>query len=319
MLSQRFEGTVEFIFIDGASDDRTLEILRELQREDPRIRILENPRRSTPVGLNIGLEAARGRFIARMDAHTLYPDDYLARGVERLGRGDVAHVSGPQLPRGNGRWSRRVAMALTTPLGRGGARFRKESEGEIEVDSGFTGIWPREVLDAHGGWDEAWHNDQDSELAARIREAGGRIVCLPEMAAEYIPRDSLSGLARQYWRYGYYRAKTSKAHPTSMRHSHVLAPTLALSLSMAMMPLGIVRWLARGVIALWCAVVVAMTVNESWRDTSAELAASPADFAAMPAVFGAMHLAWGFGFLIGCIRFGPPMRALANLVRRSPA
>jgi succinoglycan biosynthesis protein ExoA len=319
MLAQRFDGSVEFIFIDGASDDRTLEILRELQQTDPRIRILENPQRSTPVGLNLGLAAAEGRYIARMDAHTLYPEDYLARGVERLRRGDVDHVSGPQLPRGNGKWSRRVAMALATPLGRGGARFRTESEDEIEVDSGFTGMWPRAVLTRHGGWDEDWHNDQDSELAARIREAGGRIVCLPEMAAEYIPRDSLKGLASQYWRYGFYRAKTSNAHPQSMRRSHVLAPSLALALAMALAPLGGLRWMARAVIALWCAVVVAVTLSESWRDTSSELAASPADLIALPAVFGAMHLAWGFGFLIGCLRFGAPLRALAGLARRRPA
>jgi succinoglycan biosynthesis protein ExoA len=316
MLAQRFAGTVEFIFIEGASDDRTLEILRELQQTDPRIRILENPQRSTPVGLNIGLAAAEGRFIARMDAHTLYPEDYLARGVERLRRGDVSHVSGPQLPRGNGKWSRRVAMALATPLGRGGARFRTESEGEIEVDSGFTGVWPRAVLNAQGGWAEDWHNDQDSELAARIREAGGRIVCLPEMAAEYIPRNSLRGLARQYWRYGYYRAKTSNAHPESMRRSHVLAPSLALSLSFAVLPLGGLRWMARGVIGLWCVVVLAVALSESWRDSSAELAASPVDVAALPAVFAAMHLAWGFGFLVGCLRFGAPLRALAGLARR---
>ena len=31
-----------------------------------------------------------------------------------------------------------------------------------------------------------------------------------------------------------------------------------------------------------------------------------------------MHLAWGFGFLFGCVRFGPPLRALAHLARRRP-
>ena len=165
--------------------------------------------RNTPAGLNIGLANARGAYIARMDAHTLYPEDYLARGVARLRRGDADHVSGPQLAHGDGTWSRRVALALDTPLGRGGAQFRQASNGEIEVDSGFTGVWPRSMLEAHGGWDEDWPNDQDSELAARIRGGGGRIVCLPEMGAEYIPRDSLKALARQYWRYGVYRAKTS--------------------------------------------------------------------------------------------------------------
>jgi succinoglycan biosynthesis protein ExoA len=48
MLAQRFDGTIEFLFIDGDSEDRTAEILHELQREDERVRILKNPRRSTP-------------------------------------------------------------------------------------------------------------------------------------------------------------------------------------------------------------------------------------------------------------------------------
>ena len=74
MLSQRFDGEIEFIFIDGASEDRTVAILRELARSDPRVHILDNPRRSTPSSLNIGLAEARGAFIARMDAHTFYAE-----------------------------------------------------------------------------------------------------------------------------------------------------------------------------------------------------------------------------------------------------
>lgn len=320
MLAQQFDGTIEFIFIDGDSEDRTVEILRELQQVDPRVRILRNPRRSTPVSLNIGLANADGAFIARMDAHTLYPEDYLARGVARLSRGGADHVSGPQLAHGAGTWSRRVALALDTPLGRGGAQFRHATEGEIEVDSGFTGVWPRAVLEAHGGWDEDWHNDQDSELAARIRGGGGRILCLPEMGARYIPRDSLRALARQYWRYGVYRAKTSGAHPESMRRSHLLAPSVALSLAAAVLPLGGVRRFGRVAFALWCAVVVGVATAESWRaDSALEFDASAADMASLPAVFGAMHLAWGFGFLFGCVRFGPPLRALAHLTRRARA
>jgi glycosyltransferase involved in cell wall biosynthesis len=319
ILAQRFDGAIEFLFIDGASEDRTAEILLELQRMDGRVRILQNPLRSTPTGLNIGLANARGAYIARMDAHTLYPEDYLARGVARLRRGDAEHVSGPQIAHGDGTWSRRVALALDTPLGRGGAQFRQASNGEIEVDSGFTGVWPRSVLEAHGGWNEEWRNDQDSELAARIRGRGGRILCLPEMSARYIPRDSLTGLVRQYWRYGEYRAKTSGAHPESMRRSHLLAPSLALSMAAAVLPLGRLRRLGRVAIGLWCAAVVGVATVEARRADTSELDATTADLAALPAVFGAMHLAWGFGFLFGCVRFGPPLRAIAQLARRNPA
>ena len=320
MLAQRFDGTIEFLFIDGASNDRTAEILRELQREDERVRILENPRRSTPVGLNIGLANARGAYIARMDAHTLYPEDYLAKGVARLRRGGADHVSGPQLAYGDGTWSRRVALALETPLGYGGAQFRHASNGEIEVDSGFTGVWPRSVLEAHGGWNEDWHNDQDFELAARIRSSGGRILCLPEMSAEYIPRNSLSSLARQYWRYGVYRVKTSRAHPESMRRSHLFAPSVATAAGAAILPHGPLRRAARAGLALWCSALVGMAMVQAWRaDNGVELDATVGDVASLPVVFGAMHLAWGFGFLWGCLRFGPPVRAIANLVRRQQA
>ncbi len=308
MLGQELDGKAEFIFVDGCSEDATLDILRELAAEDSRVRILENPRRSTPVALNIGLAAARGEFVARMDAHTHYPPDYLARGIDRLRRGGAEHVSGPQLPLGEGPWSRRVAMALGSRLGTGEADFRHLSGGEIEVDSGFTGLWSRATLERHGGWDEGWPNDQDSELAARIRAAGGRVVCLPEMAAQYIPRDSLRKLARQYWRYGLYRAKTSGRHPESMRRSHVLAPGLVTTLAVALLARGPLVRLARAGVGVYGLAILAVSASEAHPGRRV-------DAAALPLVFLTMHLSWGLGFLAGSVRFGPPFAALARLAR----
>jgi succinoglycan biosynthesis protein ExoA len=307
MLSQRLDGEIEFIFIDGRSEDRTLAILEELATTDGRIRILDNPRRSTPVALNIGLDASRGEVVARMDAHTHYPPDYIARGVERLRHGGAEHVSGPQLPHGVGTWSRRVALALNSRLGTGEAAFRHSSEGEIEVDSGFTGLWWRATLQEHRGWDEDWPNDQDTELAARIRKSGGAIVCIPEMAASYIPRDSLGKLVRQYWRYGFYRAKTSRAHPESMRRSHVLAPGLALAVLAAALPLGPLARAARLGLLAYAAAVIAVSAAQARR-------AGARDAAALPVVFAGMHLPWGVGFLAGAARFGPPLPALARIL-----
>ncbi len=310
MRAQRFDGELEFIFIDGASDDATRSILEELAELDPRIRVLDNPARRTPQALNIGLAAARGRFVARMDAHTHYPEEYLAQGVERLRRGDVAHVSGPQLARGDGTWSRRVALALGSRQGTGGATFRHAGAGEIEVDSGFTGVWERSTLERLGGWDEGWPQNQDAELAARIRTEGGRIVCVPEMAAEYVPRDSLRALARQYWRYGMYRAKTSVRHPDSMRASHLLPPAVATCLAAALLP-GPLGSVARRGAALSSLALAAGGVQ-----AAREGDAAPGDAASVPAVLALMHTAWGLGFLAGSLRFGPPLEALARIARR---
>jgi succinoglycan biosynthesis protein ExoA len=306
MRAQRFAGGIEFLFVDGRSDDGSRDILEQLAAEDRRVRVLENPARRTPQALNIALRAARGRFVVRMDAHTHYPPDYIARGVERLERGDVAWVSGPQIAVGEGRWSRRVALALSSRLGTGGASFRHGAEEEFEVDSGFTGAWRREMLERHGGWDEQWLNDQDYELAARIRADGGRIVCIPAMAADYIPRDSLARLAEQYHRGGFYRVKTSLRHPESLRRSQILPPGLVLATALAAVGPRPLRRLARAGVAVYGAVVVGVSARE--------LRSAPvADAAALPLVFATMHLAFGAGFLRGCARLGVPWQALAGL------
>jgi succinoglycan biosynthesis protein ExoA len=304
---QRFDAPVEFLFVEGRSDDATRALLEDLTRPDPRMRVLDNPGRTVPSALNVGLRHARGRFVARMDAHTHYPPEYLSQGIERLRRGDVQWVSGPQLPYGAGRWSRRVALALDSWLGTGGAAFRRVTGHEVDVHSGFTGVWLRETLESLGGWDEDWAVNEDAELAARILENGGRIVCLPQLAARYVPRNSLAALFEQYRRYGYYRAKTSRRHPETMRPSHLLAPGLALATAASVLGPRPARGVSRLGLALYAVGVGGTSVR--WARHG-----HPRDAAALPAVFLVMHLAWGLGFLAGCVRFGLPLRALARFL-----
>jgi hypothetical protein len=313
MLLQNYPGTVEFLFIDGNSEDDSRAILAEFAARDPRVRVLDNPRRRTPFALNIGLRAARGTFVARMDAHTRYPADYLALGVERLRRGGeegVVSVSGPQIAVGDGDGSRRFALALSTRLGVGGAGFRRRAPDEFEVDTGYAGVWRRETLERVGGWDEAWLTDQDCELAFRLAAGGGRHVCLPAMAAEYFPRDSLRGIGRQYWRYGFDKVRTFRRHPAAMRPSHLLPPALAVTVVTAVAGPGPLRRTARAGLAAYgtgLAVTAAGAAPE----------AGVLDAAALPPVLVTMHLAYGLGLLAGTGRHGVPARALAGAVRRA--
>jgi glycosyltransferase involved in cell wall biosynthesis len=310
MQRQRFDGTVEFLFMDGRSEDRTKAILEELARSDSRIRVFDNPGRTSTAGLNVGLRHARGEYIVRMDAHTFYPEDYIARGVERLRRGDVVWVAGPQVPHGTGKWSRRVALALGTPLGTGGsARWGSgDDEGEErELDTGvFAGMWHRETVERHGGWDEEWAINQDSELAARILADGGRIVSLPALAARYVPRDSLKGLARQYWRYGNYRAKTAGRHPDSLEARQLFPLALVGALAGSVAAPRPLRGLARLGVGAYAAAVGAASA-------AAAREAGGGEAATLPVVFAVMHVTWGAGFVSGSIRFGPPVRAFARM------
>lgn len=313
MLGQQCDGEIEFLFMDGNSTDDTREILAELAAADPRVRVFDNPKDNVPAGLNIGLREARGAYVARMDAHSWYPPDYVARGIARLGHGDgVVQVTGPAIPRAHGRWSRLVAIALTSPLGQGGsAKWSAQvddQDAEVELDTGvFAGVWDREVIDGYGGWDEGWPQNQDAELAARILADGGRIICVAGMGAEYAPRDTLKGLWRQYRNFGYYRVKTTRRHPFALRRQHLVSVGLAGTASLALVPAGRLPRAARAAMALYAAGLAAISVRT--RPGSAR------DVVSLPVVFAVMHLSWGVGFLRGCLDFGPPWEALRRAVR----
>ncbi len=311
MCSQRFDGRLEFIVVDGGSIDRTIEILRELARQDRRIRVFENPRRIAASGLNVALREARGRWVARMDAHTEYHDDYLALGVARLARADTRWVSGPPVARGSGPVSRAVGLALRSLLGRGGSRKwateRGPEDGEYELDAGvFAGVWERATVLEYGGWDEDWVVNQDSEMAGRFLARDERLVCLPAMAAFYAPRNSIPRLWRQYLRYGEYREKTAVRHPHTLRRSHLLAPGVVLASAATVAAPRPLRRLARGGLGAYVSALFAAGLM------SARDAEGPEEALLVPVVLAVMHFGHGAGFLRGALRHGPPLAAACN-------
>ena len=312
MRRQRFQGQLEFLFADGGSSDSTREILDALALRDPRIRVFDNPNRSVSSGLNVALRHARGRWAIRMDAHTEYPDDYVALGVGRLERGGTRWVSGPQVPKGVGAVSRAVSLALASRLGRGGSRKwgeqRVQGEDEWDLDAGvFDGVWERSTLLEYGGWDERWPRNSDSEMAGRFLARGERLICLSAMAAEYVPRDSLSGLWRQYLAYGEYRAKTAARHPHTMRPSHLLPPAILLDAGLAVLGPSRARSAARVGLGLYVGALAYAGVRARSR-------AEPAsDALLVPEVLAIMHIAHGLGMLVGTARHGPPVAALASI------
>jgi succinoglycan biosynthesis protein ExoA len=312
MQRQRFPGRIEFLFADGGSQDRTREILEQLALEDPRIRICDNPRRYASSGLNVALRHARGHWVVRMDAHTIYPEDYVALGIRRLQGGGTRWVSGPQVPTGQGPVSRAVALAVGSRLGRGWSRRWGgqgiEPSDEYELDAGvFGGVWERKTLLEYGGWDERASPNEDSELAARFLARGERLICVRQMAAHYYPRDSLRALWRQYRRWGEYRTRTATRHPRSLRRSHLLAPALVLDAGFAVIGPRRTRRLARVGLGLYASVLALDGVRAFPR------AQPRSDALRVPVVLAVMHGAFGVGALIGVKRYGVPIAALASV------
>lgn len=75
----------EFIFVDDGSRDNTLSIARELHKQDERVRYISFSRNfGKEAGILAGLEAAKGDYVAMMDADLQDPPALLPRMLDAL-------------------------------------------------------------------------------------------------------------------------------------------------------------------------------------------------------------------------------------------
>ena len=75
----------EFIFVDDGSKDKTLSIARELHKQDARVRYISFSRNfGKEAGILAGLEAAKGDYVAMMDADLQDPPALLPQMLDAL-------------------------------------------------------------------------------------------------------------------------------------------------------------------------------------------------------------------------------------------
>ena len=178
----------EIIVVDGRSSDASKSIVEGIRNEHRNLRCLDNPAAIAPCGMNVGIRSARGEIIVRADGHNFYPPDYIENCVKYLEETGADNVGGPWLtvPANESFGARMVAAILTSPFGVGDSKFRISSfEGFVETVP--FGAFRRELFDRIGMYNEKLVRNQDNELNARIREAGGKIYQTPALRTEYHP------------------------------------------------------------------------------------------------------------------------------------
>jgi glycosyltransferase involved in cell wall biosynthesis len=196
-------GGLEVLVVDGMSTDRTRQILADWCQKQPSLKILDNPSGIVPRAMNIGITAARGQWIIRLDAHSEYPANYFNLCIETSQRTGADNVGGGvvTLVRGNG-WSGKAVRALTThSFGVGNSSFRIGAAAGW-VDTVPFGCYRRGTLERTGMYDERLVRNQDFELNRRLHKNGGRIWYDPSIQALYYNQSSLRGLFRQAFNTG---------------------------------------------------------------------------------------------------------------------
>ena len=291
-------GDVEILVADGRSDDGTREYVQALMVRHPNLRLVDNPGRIVPTGLNQAIRIASGTCIVRVDGHTVIDPDYVSRCVEALKRSGGENVGGPMRARGIGWFGRAVAAATSVSFGVGGARFHY-SRREEWVDTVYMGAWPRRVFEAYGGFDEEMVRNQDDEFNYRILDGGGRILLSPAIRSVYTVRGSPRALWRQYFQYGFWKVRVMQKHPRQMRWRH-FAPGAFVTVLAALPGAALVWPAAWGVWGVVAGIYLAAACAASlWTAKRSGWDLMPV----LPIVFVILHLAYGTGFLVGLLRF----------------
>jgi succinoglycan biosynthesis protein ExoA len=291
---------IEVLVVDGMSDDRTAEIVRELGATIPQVRLISNPRRITPVAFNLGIEAAKGEILFFLSAHSAPSGStgYFRQCVRiLLDHPEVWCAGGADHTVGEGFVGKTIAAAMVSPVGAGNARYRTGNyKGYVDTVSGCYWRW---VFDKIGLFDEELIRNQDDELNYRVIKAGGKIYLDSDIVYGYHARRSFRTLARQYYQYGFWRIRTIQKHrqPASLRQiaplGFVLAWLVLIIASLAWSPMayGLAAFAALYVLALGLgAVEVIHRAGLRYAFLS-------------PVAFAAMHFGYGLGSLMGVWTF----------------
>jgi succinoglycan biosynthesis protein ExoA len=302
---------LQFVVIDGGSTDGTRAIIEQRQAQDRRIEIVTNPLPSIPVSLNMGLAAARGRWLVRVDAHSTVSPTYVADLVARLREGTWAGVGGIKPGVGVTPAGRAIAAAMSSRFGVGNSLYHYATS-EVEVDHLPFGADPVQLLREMGGWNEGLVANEDYELDYRLRRRGGRLLLDPSVVIAWHCRQSVPDLYRQYVRYGKGKADVAMLHPRSLSPRHTVAPMLVAWLVLAALRGRRHPAQAAIMVAPYVAGVAVAT-----RQTRRTLKQAKDDEAwiHLPGAFAAMHVGWGCGFWAGLVR-GLVRRATSGFPQR---
>jgi succinoglycan biosynthesis protein ExoA len=294
--AQDFAGQIEVIVADGCSSDGSVELLRAAAaRHGVALEVLPNPSRWVSQGLNACIRRARGDLIVRLDCHSGYPPDYIRRCALVAEETGAAAVGGIVVPKGSAPTERAVACAMDSPFG--GIGWMRGTSQPIRRDSDSLtfGAFRPEAFTRVGLFDESLRRNQDDEFTLRLRRAGERVVLDSTIQVHYVPRDSLRGVFRQYFQYGFWKTAVIRKHRRIPSVRSAAPPLFVISL-LVLIPAAVflspARWLLAAEVALYGILAVVFGASslrrrrEPWRL-----------WPRVVSVFPVFHVAYGLGLL----------------------
>jgi glycosyltransferase involved in cell wall biosynthesis len=282
----------ELLIIDGGSTDGTKKIVREWSVKYSNIRLLENPDKYVPFALNIAVRKSSGDPIIRVDAHTVYSEDYFVKILDTFEETSADVVGGPTRIKANSNFQKAVEKVLSSRFGVGNNKIH-DSQYRGYVDHVTFGAWRKKIFKEVGYFDERLKRNQDDEFHYRAKSLGKKIYLNPEIKSYYYPRNSFSKLIKQYFQYGLYKPIVLNKIRSEIKLRHLIPPLFALYI--LSLPLALISTFYLLPLFVYILLDIYFSIH---------LKSSIKVMFYSALIYPIVHWSYGFGLLIGLLRMG---------------
>jgi len=301
VLQQNYpQEKIEVFAIDGQSEDKTREVIKKYTEKYNFIKLLDNPKKITPAGLNIGIINAKGEMIIIMGSHAKYEKKYISKCVNTIKEYGADNVGGvlKTRPSKNTLIAKTIARCLSNIFGVGSSHFRKGLNKITEVDSLFGGCYRKKVFIKIGLFNEKLIRSQDMELSVRLKKAGGKILLNPEIVSYYYPKSTLKDFFKHNFTDGIWAIYPFKITGVPLKIRHMIPLFFILSLLTTLL-LGILfplfLYLFLFILGLYLMFNLFFSIKITLKEKNIKY------LILMPITFACRHFGYGLGSFWGLI------------------
>jgi glycosyltransferase involved in cell wall biosynthesis len=208
----------ETIVVDGFSADGTWEILQELKKRNPLLKIFRDPTNAA-AGRNTGIRNAKGDYVAFIDGDAFADTNWLENISKTFGAVDAVGVGGPDLlPSDSTYKSKAIGMIMASPLASGGwlnpsVQHIMSSRAEYVKHIPTCNLClKKDVVEKLGYFDEEFVSGEDLEFNTRLTLAGYKLYHSPLIRVAHYRKRHIRAFARQIYEWAKAKAAIIKKH-----------------------------------------------------------------------------------------------------------